>query len=429
MADIDWQDLQNKLKQSLPQGSEDQPTPTMDLSQVQQQLQSMTPDQSQSSTPAQLPIPQPEQSPIPSFLRVQPKQINIPTPGGPEFSMDQLKQAQQQRDMAQLANRLGMAGETIGSAIAQTQPVATKGFEENIKAADQYVNNIQEKLAADKFDPNSHVSQVYRGLMKRFGVKVGDNVNANDLEKAFPVIEKAAEQEQNKQMDMLKAQYIQDARKQMAEERQGRKEEILQQNNAIKMNQQAEQLLGGRGPLSRPNLVSQAADKLEALASQYGSNLDKMPPQMVGEFVQAFNTMITQGQGNTAVFKKLLPKDIGMDGSQIFQWISNNPTGAAQGEFIKAFLNSARTEKAVAQAQIKEGMIAHANAYQGKVAPHDLQNFMNMRGITPEDQNTYNKPGSLISKAINPEQKQSDIGIGLPAMSDIEAEMKRRGLK
>lgn len=110
-----------------------------------------------------------------------------------EASKANLQNALKNRDLSQLVNSLGKSAETIGDAFSRQAPKSNGAFDQNIAQANQYVTDYQAKVANEAKDPGSAVSQNYRKFLERYGVKVPDNVSAEQVQQ---VLLPAAEKEQ-----------------------------------------------------------------------------------------------------------------------------------------------------------------------------------------------------------------------------------------
>jgi hypothetical protein len=133
-----------------------------------------------------------------------------------EQNNSELSDAKQQRNQTQLMALLGKAGSEIGSAIAQTKPSDTSGYDTLLKMAGQPIDDIkskhemmsqgiknvasQEALKNEmaKQDSNSSISKIGRDILKsaasQAGIKmdIPDNLSLANMEKILPGIENMA---------------------------------------------------------------------------------------------------------------------------------------------------------------------------------------------------------------------------------------------
>lgn len=310
--------------------------------------------------------PEEEVEPKPHTLPPLPRSrpVDITNTGGPGFTQEQLEQAQHQKDMASLANRLGMAGETIGTALSRTQPIGTKGFEANIKASDDYVNNLKDKLATEKFDPNSQSSQFYRNMMKeKFGVSISGNVSASDIEKAFPVVAKASELEVSKQMQYLQAKMVQDAKQ---ENRQDAKEDKKegQLNKDIRQFGEALDPTKGRAGLFGDQYgILQRGERLKQLVSKAKGGLNLTPSE--SEELALGTARLISGAGGTSrsQIQALVPHSLTGESMKAIQWLTNKPTGSQQQEFVQRTMNLIDREQETARNELEKTINKRAKSY------------------------------------------------------------------
>lgn len=111
-------------------------------------------------------------------------------------SDSEMANAQQNANLSALINRLGKAGELIGSSIAGAKPIAQQTFDEQINAANVPVeqllqarkeqeNQLKRYTEKDLADPTSSISQLTRDMAKKaLGKDFGPQVSAAQLKAA-----------------------------------------------------------------------------------------------------------------------------------------------------------------------------------------------------------------------------------------------------
>lgn len=109
-----------------------------------------------------------------------------------------LEKSQAAREDSVLANKLGQAGELIGSAISRTKPIAQGLFQQNIKDADKIVTDFEARADKEKDDPNSSISKQAREFMKKFDTQLSPDVSFNDIQKIAPFALRGFEAEENR---------------------------------------------------------------------------------------------------------------------------------------------------------------------------------------------------------------------------------------
>lgn len=321
---------------------------------------------------------EPKPHTLPPLPRSRP--ANIPTEGKPGFTQEELTQAQHQKDMASLANRLGMAGETIGTALSRTQPIGTKGFEANIKAADDYVNNLKDKLTMDKFDPNSQSSQFYRGMMKeKFGVTIGDNVSASDIEKAFPVVAKASELEVAKQMQYLQAKMVQDAKQESRQDSKQEKKEGQLNKDIRQFGEALDPTKGRAGLFGDQYGILQRGERLKQLVNKAKGGLNLTPAE--SEELALGTARLISGAGGTSrsQIQALVPHSLTGESMKAIQWLTNKPTGSQQQEFVQRTMNLIDREQETARNELEKTINKRAKSYShlSEDKPEEYNDILN----------------------------------------------------
>lgn len=102
----------------------------------------------------------------------------------PVDEMNQFQEAQKARDISQLINRLGRSAEIIGSGISGAKPVAQEAFAENIRAAESIPEDVIKRQEAEKFDPKSSISEVYKERLKKSMPEIAEQPWFKDLSAA-----------------------------------------------------------------------------------------------------------------------------------------------------------------------------------------------------------------------------------------------------
>jgi hypothetical protein len=109
---------------------------------------------------------------------------------------EDLKDAQERRDVAVLINQLGKAADVAGSGMSGTQARFGGIFDQNVKNAEGIVTDYQDQVKFEKEDPNSAVSKGYRELAKSLGFNIKGMASAADLERLMPQLANAYNQRQ-----------------------------------------------------------------------------------------------------------------------------------------------------------------------------------------------------------------------------------------
>lgn len=102
-------------------------------------------------------------------------------------TVENLMSAQKAAGDAEFANRLGRAGELVGTAFSHTKPVAQEAFNEQIKAAGEIPKNFEELAEKEKEDAGSGLSQGFRDFIKSTtGTAIPSNMSATQAAKIMP---------------------------------------------------------------------------------------------------------------------------------------------------------------------------------------------------------------------------------------------------
>lgn len=110
-----------------------------------------------------------------------------------EDLLNRYKDAQERQRLAQLGISLGQAGEKIGSAIAMTKPEDQSFYEQQMKLASGFADQVKEeeevRREAEKNDPNSPISKEYRDLVQSMDIKLKGTETAASLIKSMPFLQ------------------------------------------------------------------------------------------------------------------------------------------------------------------------------------------------------------------------------------------------
>lgn len=331
----------------------------------------------------------------------------------PLYSRDNLLMAQQLANKQRAGAEIGKAGEQLGTAFSGGRTKATSQglFDEQAAHANDPIQQMLQAQEMEKSDPNSDVSKGFKDFAKQYGVNVQGNFSAAMGEKLLPFIFKGYEAQQQREARHDDVNARLEARSQdmadknatllsMGLQRTDAKQADSFNRNAIKANQGAQQLVSNRGALGKANATVQSVEKLQSSLDKY-PDLNKMPPELVADFVAAFNNTFTGGQASDAKFKKILPKNLWNDKAKAIEWFTGNPSGAAQGQFVRAYMDVAEGQKKVAENQIKEGIAKHYRNSASGMHPTDLETQLGSYGLTPQDIQDY-KPGMFTNSKTQP---------------------------
>lgn len=287
----------------------------------------------------------------------------------------------------------------LSAGIAHAPKVNTEIWDDQAKGADELEKNFKALGDQEANDPNSQQSQTFRDYARRFGVKIPDTMSASNGQQLLPYIFKGyeAQEQRDARHEDLKLKYAQLA--ELSKEKGAEKKDKDYDTRLAKASQELDALQGGRGLLKAPTQKLQQSQSLEGLLNQY-PDLNKMPPAQIAEFTSGFNNLVTGGQATDVKLRKILPNNIAMHGADILQWISVNPQGAQQKEFLDQMSNSIKAQKKVAEDQINEGLNKHLKSIERTLRPEDVKSLRTTRGITEPSEKkaeSASQEGGMVS--------------------------------
>jgi len=120
-------------------------------------------------------------------------EAGIPTEG----TVENLRKAQQARNLLKLGAGLQQAVELAGEALTGKKP-QLEIFQKQAQQAEQLVEDFKERVKQEKFDPQSDVSKQLRAFAKRFNITIPDTMPASTVETIMPSILRAFEAEESR---------------------------------------------------------------------------------------------------------------------------------------------------------------------------------------------------------------------------------------
>lgn len=384
------------------------------------------------------------------FSKLKPQSMNVDF--GPQQGdiAQELKDAQAQRQQMLMNDQIQKNFNLIGAGINRAKPLPA-GYFDSSKMADNAVKNIEEKIALQKHDPNSQISQGMRNwIQQKYGITIGGNPSAADIEGiSQPLYKEAvAELKGATQMALANKKYehqvgapaaaegkgVIDAKAE-ATGKQARQTEESKQKNRMELQhlkgtiagqmfdlKRGEKVKGasvdfykdwvhqtGRGqPLGIAARTSIFADKLPALVNQY-KDLNEVPETLVVDANTAFGNLISQGVPSVKLLALLDKNNLPREPGRIWTWITANPAGANQKEMLGLLIESANKQKELADAQMKDAAIPLLKAYEHKGMPAEQRKQILERFNANEDEyQKFDKGGKFAKEAVNPSKKSED---------------------
>lgn len=373
--------------------------------------ESNEPDESQ-LTPQELAGASKSDEASQSKLPIAGEQKQSPKPGSSEYYsdlMNRFKAAQQQSNLNHNLNDFGKYANaaTLGMRGVQRNPIIEKTMEEEGKRADLPVQQFVQQLQIEGQDPNSPAAQSMRSaLASTLGIDPSKLANLNgtqmdSLAKSMGTIvhsqataKAAMLNAQTKQGQLGVAQQNADTKQNQMKVAQDKLDQdyelkkqqlgIAQQNantNAERIKVQKElkdlgttykkqkdditrldkvgklitgEVASSRSSFGRAANTYQAAEKMETLADTTGGDYDHLSPTQVAELAKNLDAMLSNGQATVSGLNKLIPTSAAGDLAKIENYITNNPDGANQGDFVRQILETTKREKDLAHSQMQK---------------------------------------------------------------------------
>ena len=161
------------------------------------------------------------------------------------------------------------------------------------------------------------------------------------------------------------------------------------------------------GQFATSKLVFDRAERLESLASSVADgNLDR---RQIEELAIGINSMLSgSNTGAQEQVRSLLPQSLAGNTMKLKEWLTGNPTGMEQQNFVHRLVDTIRREKATASEQMKRTMMTRIPAYRD-VEQNDPELFketLMAQGIDPAEYESWKKGGFKSISAV----QQSDSG-------------------
>lgn len=374
------------------------------------------------------------------MAKLKPKYSNIDFGQAKGDIAADLQRAQNQRQQLLQGDQIAKNFNLINAGLHKAQPVSPSYFDSS-KLADTAVKNIEEKIALQKNDPNSQISQGMRNFVEqKYGMKIGGNPSAADIESISKPLynEAVAELKGATQMAISQQKYAQKVGQPAAEAGTGeiqakaeatggqaRETEASKQKNRLELAQLKGTIAGqmfdlkknekvkgasvdfykdwvhqtGRGqPLGIAARTSIFADKLPALVNQY-ENLNDVPDTLVTDANLAFANLISQGVPPANLQALLNKNNLPRDPGKIWTWMTANPAGANQKEMLQLLMDSSQKQKQLADAQLKDAAVPLLKSYEFKGMPEEQRAQILKRFNSNEDEYKNWDGGGQFAKA------------------------------
>lgn len=155
------------------------------------------------------------------------------------------------------------------------------------------------------------------------------------------------------------------------------------------------------GAFGTSKQVFDRAERLQTLAGAYKDN--NLDSRQVEELAIGLNSMLSGSNvGAASQVEKLVPKSIMGDKQKLMEWLSNDPKGTNQQEFVKRMLGSIDREKSTAADQIKRTQFERIGRYGDleKADADEFHNVLQSAGVDPGEYQAFKKGGYKKTSAV-----------------------------
>jgi hypothetical protein len=300
--------------------------------------------------------------------------------------------------VAPLAEALNKSGQNALAARNEAYKTAnsdvTGGMEGVGHIAQQQQNQIDFRNKQRLADPNSSESVYARQFAKEaFGKDVPPETTALQMQQFIPLMEKkyAIDEQAKARKDaaQLRADALRDAAAGRAETQRGQQETRLSAKDE-KTRTDIENALdpskGRTGEFGGYLKKSDNADYVSGLIREKNGVLKNLDSRQMNELAISVNRMLG-GSDAASSINHLIPHTIQGDTNKVIEWLTNDPTGTGQQEFVKRMAETVDREKAIAESKIKQTKITRLHGYEDFLSrnPEARKSLLDRHGISEEE--------------------------------------------
>lgn len=299
--------------------------------------------------------------------------------------MQQLLEAQQHQNNDTSNARMLQGANTISAALTR-QKADPEAFEGIIKDSQHYVQQLQQKMQFEQFDPNSDTSRSMRALAESaLDKKIPSNVPASTLTKAMPFIQKAFLQDaiQKRQESILDKKSAEQEK--LLDKRLGASGDKTFNTDLQKMGKAiTAETASSRSAFGRAANTNASAEKLQALVANRNPN--DLSKREVYELARQLDSILSNGQATVSGADKLVPHTLIGNAEGMAEYVFNQVRGAQGGSFVTKMMETVAREKALANDQIQKTQGKILSPYKNlyKKDPEAVKFVLKSNGI-PED--------------------------------------------
>lgn len=153
-----------------------------------------------------------------------------------------------------------------------------------------------------------------------------------------------------------------------------------------------------------------AANRILALAvDEKGQPRDLIPQQMT-ELSQSVATLLsTGGQPSERITRELTPYTSGRKWADVVQWLTNDPHGAGQREFVRLMVETAKREQATAQKGITDALGARVGKHQRVIRgnPAEAKAVLEPLGFSLDEKGNLAPKATGTTTAVAPNAQRA----------------------
>lgn len=184
---------------------------------------------------------------------------------------------------------------------------------------------------------------------------------------------------------------------------------------------------GGNMALNQKRIDN--ADRVQALLAQVHGNPD--PRQMEELAISTQALLSSTGSPAAEQVKALIPKTAMGNVNAFREWLTNDPTGTGQQEFVKRMAETVDREKEVAQGQVQKAQRAHLPRFSKykELDPEGYSAQLSGYGLSEESPGVSAQKEVKIGASLPVRMQAPDGSIRLVPADQVDAAVAARGKK
>ena len=318
----------------------------------------------------------------------------------------QMQQAQEQASRNQTATGLSAALAQIAHGISRAPGQADLGaINESAKSDNAPITNLvaqqkagtdamQQARAQEENDPDSPTSvatrKVYAPILTKAGMdpETLEGMSAQDVKDYLQnPIEFKQKQDQIQASKQATLEAQQARLQQQSEDRANKQDSRQQQQDqktAVDLQTKLDSSGARAGNFGKAGAMSMAADRINAILRQYPDG--NIPKAQTEELASASAALVGGGSIQSQnQLNAIVPQSLWGNAQALAAWLTNEPRGLQQQEFIKNIADSANREKEVADKQMDDIKVQRLAAYNDYAQrnPESFSRIIKSAGLDP----------------------------------------------